>query len=188
MFNRARAFLATICIAIVAIAAGARDNKPADAHPLKIGIIGAARIGGTLATLWVKAGHEVLVSSRHPDELPTERNRNVSSCRPRARTRGRNDGLCSTLGGTEERSRPCRGGASVSVSPASERPGAQCDEERTAIISPRPPVRTAWYSLVQVCIRVRFPRPPPILSFDDAVRPYQPRTTARRPSPLAWSA
>src|SRR5438876_11799896 len=69
MFNRARAFLATICIAIVAIAAGARDNKPADAHPLKIGIIGAGRIGGTLATLWVKAGHEVLVSSRHPDEL-----------------------------------------------------------------------------------------------------------------------
>jgi len=69
MFNRARAFLATICIAIVAIAAGARDNKPADAHPLKIGIIGAGRIGGTLATLWVKAGHEVLVSSRHPDEF-----------------------------------------------------------------------------------------------------------------------
>ena len=37
--------------------------------PLKIGIIGTGQIGGTLATLWVQAGHEVLISSRHPDEL-----------------------------------------------------------------------------------------------------------------------
>ena len=35
----------------------------------KIGIIGAGHIGGTLATLWVQAGHEVLISSRHPGEL-----------------------------------------------------------------------------------------------------------------------
>jgi 8-hydroxy-5-deazaflavin:NADPH oxidoreductase len=37
--------------------------------PRKIGIIGAGRIGGTLARLWVASGHEVLVSSRHPDQL-----------------------------------------------------------------------------------------------------------------------
>ena len=37
--------------------------------PVKIGIIGAGHIGGTLATLWVKAGHEVLISSRHPEAL-----------------------------------------------------------------------------------------------------------------------
>jgi predicted dinucleotide-binding enzyme len=36
---------------------------------LKIGVIGSGRIGGTLVELWVKAGHEVLFSSRHPDEL-----------------------------------------------------------------------------------------------------------------------
>jgi predicted dinucleotide-binding enzyme len=36
---------------------------------LKIGIIGAGRIGGTLGEHWVKAGHEVLLSSRHPDRL-----------------------------------------------------------------------------------------------------------------------
>ncbi len=39
------------------------------AAPLKIGIIGAGHIGGTLARLWVRSGHEVLLSSRHPDEL-----------------------------------------------------------------------------------------------------------------------
>jgi predicted dinucleotide-binding enzyme len=43
--------------------------SPSDAHPMKIGIIGAGHIGGTLAKLWVAAGHEVLLSSRHPDEL-----------------------------------------------------------------------------------------------------------------------
>jgi 8-hydroxy-5-deazaflavin:NADPH oxidoreductase len=42
---------------------------PPDARPMKIGIIGTGHIGGTLATLWVAAGHEVLLSSRHPDEL-----------------------------------------------------------------------------------------------------------------------
>ena len=36
---------------------------------LKIGIIGAGRIGGALGELWVKAGHEVLLSSRHPENL-----------------------------------------------------------------------------------------------------------------------
>ncbi len=43
--------------------------RAGEARPLKIGIIGAGRIGGTLASLWAKAGHEVLVSSRHPEQL-----------------------------------------------------------------------------------------------------------------------
>ncbi len=37
--------------------------------PFRIGIIGTGRIGGALAAYWVRAGHEVLVSSRHPQEL-----------------------------------------------------------------------------------------------------------------------
>jgi predicted dinucleotide-binding enzyme len=35
----------------------------------KIGIIGSGRIGGTIGGLWVKAGHSVMFSSRHPEEL-----------------------------------------------------------------------------------------------------------------------
>lgn len=37
--------------------------------PLKIGIIGSGHIGSTIGTLWVKAGHPVMFSSRHPEEL-----------------------------------------------------------------------------------------------------------------------
>lgn len=36
---------------------------------MKIGIIGAGEVGATLAKLWVKAGHHVMVSSRHPGSL-----------------------------------------------------------------------------------------------------------------------
>ena len=39
------------------------------ASPVKIGIIGSGNIGGTVGTLWVKAGHQVLFSSRHPEQL-----------------------------------------------------------------------------------------------------------------------
>ena len=37
--------------------------------PLKIGIVGAGKIGGSVGVLWAKAGHEVFFSSRHPEEL-----------------------------------------------------------------------------------------------------------------------
>lgn len=34
-----------------------------------IGVIGSGHIGGTIGTLWVKAGHPVMFSSRHPEQL-----------------------------------------------------------------------------------------------------------------------
>ena len=36
---------------------------------MRIGIIGAGMIGSTLAKLWVDAGHDVLLASRHPEAL-----------------------------------------------------------------------------------------------------------------------
>lgn len=50
--------------------------RPTDVHAqtaagakLKIGIIGSGHIGSTIGGLWIKAGHPVFFSSRHPEEL-----------------------------------------------------------------------------------------------------------------------
>ncbi|HUK41521.1 MAG TPA: NAD(P)-binding domain-containing protein [Candidatus Acidoferrales bacterium] len=44
-------------------------QTPPKTSPIKIGIIGSGNIGGTVGALWVKAGHQVMFSSRHPEEL-----------------------------------------------------------------------------------------------------------------------
>jgi 8-hydroxy-5-deazaflavin:NADPH oxidoreductase len=36
---------------------------------MKIGVVGSGGIGGTIGTLWAKAGHEVFFSSRNPEKL-----------------------------------------------------------------------------------------------------------------------
>jgi 8-hydroxy-5-deazaflavin:NADPH oxidoreductase len=36
---------------------------------MRIGVIGSGNMGSTLGTLWAKAGHDILFSSRHPEEL-----------------------------------------------------------------------------------------------------------------------
>jgi len=51
------------------LAAGLQPQSAAAQQALKIGIIGTGHIGGALAKLWVQSGHEVLISSRHPQEL-----------------------------------------------------------------------------------------------------------------------
>jgi predicted dinucleotide-binding enzyme len=51
---------AALAFAWLPFAAIAADAAP---KPLKIGIIGAGRIGGTLGELWTKAGHDVMFSS-----------------------------------------------------------------------------------------------------------------------------
>jgi|SRR5581483_8452939 len=45
------------------------SGQTTDSPKIKIGIIGAGHIGGTIGGLWVKTGHPVFFSSRHPDEL-----------------------------------------------------------------------------------------------------------------------
>jgi 8-hydroxy-5-deazaflavin:NADPH oxidoreductase len=69
--------LVTAALAFTALAAAqpkgaqaaATGTPPRPDAPLRIGFIGAGHIGGTLALLWVHAGHQVLLSSRHPEEL-----------------------------------------------------------------------------------------------------------------------
>ena len=43
--------------------------QPSGGNKSRIGIIGSGHIGGTIGGLWVKAGHPVMFSSRHPEEL-----------------------------------------------------------------------------------------------------------------------
>jgi predicted dinucleotide-binding enzyme len=43
--------------------------QTAAATKLRIGVVGSGHIGSTIGSLWVKAGHPVMFSSRHPEEL-----------------------------------------------------------------------------------------------------------------------
>jgi len=61
--------LAATVLAVMTCVLPVSGASAADNGPLKIGVIGTGRIGGNLATLWAKAGHELVLSSRHPDEL-----------------------------------------------------------------------------------------------------------------------
>jgi predicted dinucleotide-binding enzyme len=43
--------------------------QTAGTAPLKIAMIGSGRMGSALGSAWVKAGHPVMFSSRHPEQL-----------------------------------------------------------------------------------------------------------------------
>jgi hypothetical protein len=66
-----RQFLETIGAAAVA-ALGARTlgaQRGGSDRPVKIGIIGSGAEGGAVGLQWAKAGHQIMFSSRHPEEL-----------------------------------------------------------------------------------------------------------------------
>jgi len=44
-------------------------QSTATAGAMKIGIIGAGNIGSAVGRFWIKAGHQVMFSSRHPEQL-----------------------------------------------------------------------------------------------------------------------
>ena len=73
-----------LIVAGAAIAASALPLKSRAAEKLKIGIIGSGNVGSALGSVWVKAGHEVMFSSRH-----LERNQALAARRasPRASRR-----------------------------------------------------------------------------------------------------
>lgn len=53
--------------ALLPLATGPATAQPAAGT--RIGIIGSGRLGGAVGTLWAKAGHPVLFSSRNPERL-----------------------------------------------------------------------------------------------------------------------
>lgn len=67
-----RFFLTAVAAGMVAtVLCASPGSSPlaAEGESLKIGIIGTGQIGGKLATHWAKAGHELMISSRHPEDL-----------------------------------------------------------------------------------------------------------------------
>lgn len=62
-FAARRDFLRAAALLLAASPLANAQAKP------RIGTLGAGRIGGTLGTIWVEAGYEVMFSSRNPEEL-----------------------------------------------------------------------------------------------------------------------
>jgi predicted dinucleotide-binding enzyme len=60
-------FLLPLVLALMPLSQAQAADAPA--KTLKIGIIGTGDIGGALARHWARAGHELLISSRHPEQL-----------------------------------------------------------------------------------------------------------------------
>jgi predicted dinucleotide-binding enzyme len=66
-----RAFVAAMALALplTPLAGAAQSTVPQTSRPMRIGFIGSGNIGGTIGELLARAGHEVLFSSRNPEEL-----------------------------------------------------------------------------------------------------------------------
>lgn len=67
-FRRRLVMMASALVVAVCALAPAHAQT-STAKPMRIGIIGAGKIGGAVGTQWAKAGHEILFSSRHPEQL-----------------------------------------------------------------------------------------------------------------------
>jgi predicted dinucleotide-binding enzyme len=67
--SRRRTTLPAALLACLVFAVFGVTSAAAQSEPLRIGIIGTGQIGGALARHWARAGHELVISSRHPEEL-----------------------------------------------------------------------------------------------------------------------
>jgi predicted dinucleotide-binding enzyme len=61
--------LAALVLALGTLPRTVLAQAAAGGSAIKIGIIGSGNLGGAVGALWVKSGHPVLFSSRHPEEL-----------------------------------------------------------------------------------------------------------------------
>ena len=65
-----KSLLISLLAVLLPLSASCADGvKHTTDHPMKIGIIGTGEIGGALARHWAAAGHQLLISSRHPEQL-----------------------------------------------------------------------------------------------------------------------
>jgi predicted dinucleotide-binding enzyme len=90
MKQNRRGFLKAAGTATAALAVGglplAARAASAASEKLKIGVVGSGRVGGTLGGVWVKAGHEVMFSSRtleNDKKLAASLGRNARAGTPR---------------------------------------------------------------------------------------------------------
>ena len=75
-----------LVVAGAALAVSGLPLRAAGAGKTKIGIVGSGNVGGTLGGVWVKAGHEVMFSSRnieHDKALAAKLGRNALAGTPR---------------------------------------------------------------------------------------------------------
>jgi 8-hydroxy-5-deazaflavin:NADPH oxidoreductase len=83
--SKRRAFLAAGAVALIA-AGLPRPALPQKGRKMKIGIVGSGQVGGTLGAVWVRAGHEVMFSSReieHDKALAAKLGANARAGTPR---------------------------------------------------------------------------------------------------------
>jgi 8-hydroxy-5-deazaflavin:NADPH oxidoreductase len=64
-----RHVLVGACSALTLLLGLDRARAQAPDAKTRIGVIGSGHIGGTIGGLWIRAGHPVLFSSRHPEAL-----------------------------------------------------------------------------------------------------------------------
>lgn len=78
--------VAGIATTVLLFQALPRVSRAANADKFKIGIVGSGRVGGGIGSVWVKAGHEVMFSSRHIENdkaLATKLGANAHAGTPR---------------------------------------------------------------------------------------------------------
>ena len=74
-FGGSRRTFLRLCGATGVVLVGAVRARPlvaqasATSAAVKIGVVGSGKLGGAVGARWVKAGHEVFFSSRHPEAL-----------------------------------------------------------------------------------------------------------------------
>ncbi|QGY32417.1 NADPH-dependent F420 reductase [Pantoea cypripedii] len=56
-------------LGVMSVLPGFLSRQAQASSPLRIGVIGAGWLGSTVGRLWVGAGHAVMFSSRHPEDL-----------------------------------------------------------------------------------------------------------------------